>query len=284
MADINPNQAQDTGHEWDGIRELKNSPPRWWSIAFVLSFVWVAAYALIYPMIPLVNDYTRGLTGWTALGEYKEAVAKYDAIRAPYIEKLNAMSAQEILKNPEMLNFAKSYTKALFGDKCASCHGANGQGTPGLFPTLNDDDWLYGGTVDDIITTVTDGRQSIMPAHAGTVSEADINTLADFVIALPKGQADQAGWDAYNNAGCSGCHGEDGKGNKYVGAANLTDNIWRFGGSREAVLRTIKHGVNQDGVENTRNAVMPAFGGKLSPNDIKLLAVTVWDLGGGQTE
>ncbi len=284
MADINPNQAQDTGHEWDGIRELKNAPPRWWSIAFVLSFVWVAAYALIYPTIPLINDYTRGLTGWTALGEYKEAVAKNDAIRAPYIEKLNAMSAQEILKDPAMLNFAKSYTKALFGDKCASCHGANGQGTPGLFPTLNDDDWLYGGTVEDITTTITDGRQSIMPAHAGTVSEADMNALADFVIALPTGQATQAGWDAFNNAGCSGCHGEDAKGNKFVGAANLADNIWRFGGSRDAVLRTIKYGVNQDGVENTRNAVMPTFGGKLSPNDIKLLAVTVWDLGGGQTE
>lgn len=284
MADINPNRAPDTGHEWDGIRELTNAPPRWWSIAFILSFVWVGLYAVIYPMIPLVNDFTRGVTGWTSIGEYKEAVAKYEAIRAPYVEKLNAMTAEQILKDPEMLNFANSYTKALFGDNCAACHGGNGQGMTGMFPVLLDDDWLYGGTVADITTTITDGRMGVMPAHNETLTEDQINVLADFVTALPKGQATQAGWDTFNAAGCFGCHGPEAKGNKYVGAANLTDNIWRFGGSREDALRTIKFGVNQSHLENSRNAVMPSFGQKLSQNDIKLLTVKVWSLGGGQSE
>ncbi|OGT20807.1 MAG: cytochrome-c oxidase, cbb3-type subunit III [Gammaproteobacteria bacterium RBG_16_57_12] len=285
MADnFNPNQAPDTGHEWDGIRELTNQPPRWWMIGFYLSWAWLVAYLIIYPSIPLISSHTKGVIGWTSIGEYKEAIAKFDAVRQPYVDKLATMSAEEILKDPEMLNFANSYTKALFGDTCASCHGANGQGTPGLFPVLNDDDWLFGGTVADISETVTNGRQGVMPAHAGTLSEAELNQLADFVLAVSAGKATQEGLAAFSNAGCSGCHGEDAKGNKFVGSANLTDRIWRFGGSREEILHTIKYGVNQEGVEHTRNAVMPSFGGRLSANDIKLLTVKVWSLGGGQTE
>lgn len=280
----NPNQAPDTGHEWDGIKELTNPPPRWWLIAFYMSFAWLIAYGLIYPMIPLVSSHTPGLMGWTAIGEYKDAVAKFDAQRAPYIEKLEKMSAEEIIKDQEALNFAKAYTKSLFGDKCASCHGSSGQGVAGKFPTLTDDDWLFGGTIADVTETITNGRQGIMPAHAGTLSDAEITKLADFVIGLSKGQGDQAGWDAFNNAGCSGCHGPDGKGNKFVGSANLTDGIWRFGGSKEEVLNTIRNGVNQEGVKGTRNAVMPAWTGKLTPFQIKLLAVTVWNFGGGQKD
>lgn len=282
MSENNSNQVKDTGHEWDGIRELENQPPRWWSIAFILSFVWVIAYVIIYPAIPLVNDYSRGVTGWTALGEYKEAVAKYDAMRAPYIEKLESMTAEEILADQEMKNFANSYTKALFGDKCASCHGSNGQGVEKMFPVLLDDDWLFGGTLQDITDSISMGRQGIMPAHQGQLDEAAVNALTDFVLNAAKGQATDAGWEAYNGAGCSGCHGADGKGNKWVGAANLTDGIWRFGGSRDDVKNTILYGVNQVGVEGTRNAVMPAFGEKLSANDIKLLTVKIHSLGGGQ--
>ena len=283
MAENNSNQ-NDTGHEWDGIRELTNPPPRWWSIAFIMSFVWLAAYLVIYPAIPLVSDYTRGVTGWSALQEYKDAVAKNEAIRAPYIAKLEAMSAEEILADQEMKNFANSYTKVLFGDKCASCHGSNGQGVENMFPVLNDDEWLFGGTLQDITDTIADGRLGFMSAFQGQLSEAELGQLADFVVAVSQGSADQAGWDAFNNAGCSGCHGMDAKGNKWVGAPNLTDSIWRFGSSRDDILATIKYGVNQDGVEGTRSGVMPAFGEMLSANDIKLLTVMVWSLGGGQTE
>lgn len=281
---INPNQAPDTGHEWDGIKELSNPPPRWWLIAFYMSFVWLIAYGVLYPTIPLVNDHTKGVMGWTAIGEYKDAVAKYDEKRKVYVEKLEKMSAEEIIKDPEALNFTKAYTKFLFGDKCASCHGSSGQGVAGKFPTLTDDDWLFGGTIADVTETVTNGRQGIMPAHEGTVNEADINKLADFVIGLSKGQVDAAGKELFVNSGCSGCHGDDAKGNKFVGSANLTDAIWRFGGSKEQVLRTIKSGVNQEGVKNTHVAVMPSWTGKLTPLQIKLLAVTVWSFGGGQQD
>lgn len=284
MAETNQNKVPDTGHEWDGIRELTNPPPRWWNIAFIMSFVWLVAYIIIYPSIPLVNDYTKGVTGWTALQEYKDAVAANDAIRAPYIAKLEKMSAEEILGDQEMKNFANSYTNALFGDRCASCHGSNGQGVEKMFPVLNDDDWLYGGTLQDITDTIVDGRVGFMSAFQGQLDEAEIGQLADFVMNVSSGSATQAGWDAFNNAGCSGCHGEDAKGNKWVGAANLTDGIWRFGSSRDDVLKTIKFGVNQDGVKGTQSGVMPGFGEMLSANDIKLLTIRVWSLGGGQTE
>lgn len=284
MAENNSNQTPDTGHEWDGIRELTNPPPRWWSIAFIMSFVWLAAYIIIYPSIPLVNDYTRGVTGWSSLQEYKDAVAKFEEVRAPYIAKLEKMSAEEILADQEMKNFANSYTKALFGDKCASCHGSNGQGVDNMFPALNDDDWLYGGTLQDVTDTIVGGRVGFMSAFQGQLSEAEMSQLADFVVNVSQGKATQAGWDAYNEAGCSGCHGMDATGNKWVGAVNLTDDIWRFGGSHQEILNTIKYGVNQEGIDGTRSGVMPGFGEKLSSNDIKLLTVMVWSLGGGQTE
>ena len=135
MANHNkPGKAGDTGHVWDGIRELTNPPPKWWTICFYLSLVWCVVYFVLYPSIPLVNGPTKGVLGWTSIGEYKTAVAKYDSVRSPYVTKLEGMSAQEILADQEMLNFANSYTNAIFGDNCAACHGASGQGAVGRFP------------------------------------------------------------------------------------------------------------------------------------------------------
>ena len=282
-----PGLAPDTGHEWDGIRELKNPPPRWWMIALHASWIWCVVYFILYPAIPLVHDSTKGILGWTSIKEFKEAVKENDAIQTPYLKKVAAMSGQELLADPAMRNFSEQGAKALFGDNCAACHGAGGEGATGLFPALADDDWLYGGDIDTIITSITEGRQGNMPAHEGSLSEADINTLADFVIALPEGKATQAGWQKFDESGCTACHGADAKGSAlngdtFTGAANLTDKVWRFGGSRDEVLRTIRYGVNQEGVEGTRVAIMPAFGGKLSPEDIKMLAVKVYSFGGGK--
>ncbi len=281
-----PQQAPDTGHEWDGIRELTNPPPRWWMIAFHASWIWCIIYFILYPSIPLVHESTKGILGWTMIKEYKEALAENEAIKAPYLKKIAAMSGEEILADEDMKNFAESSAKALFGDNCAACHGAGGQGVPGLFPALADDDWLYGGDIDTIIETITDGRQGDMPAHEGDLTEAQINEMADFVIAASEGRATPAQFAKFDEYGCSGCHGEDARGGALndlgTGAANLTDKIWRFGGSREEILRTIRYGVNQEGVPNTRVAIMPAFGEKLSPEAIKMLAVKVHELGGGQ--
>ena len=279
-----PGQAPDTGHEWDGIRELTNPPPKWWTISFYASLLWVVVYLILYPSIPLINGNTEGLLGYSSIKEYKAEVAKYDEQRAPYISKLEGMSAQQILGDQEMLNFANSYTNAIFGDYCAACHGSSGQGVEGRFPTLLDDDWLYGGTVEAIQESVTDGREGMMPAFKGEISDADIGQLADFVIGLSQGNSgDAASWALFEEAGCAMCHSDDAKGNPDAGSANLTDAIWRFGGSRDDVIATIAYGVNQmEDHPESHNAVMPSFEGRLSDNDIKLLAVRVWSLGGGQ--
>lgn len=278
----NPGQAPDTGHEWDGIRELTNAPPKWWTICFYLSLLWCVVYFILYPSIPLINGPNEGLLNWSSIKEYKQAVAKYQEIREPYMDQLETMSAEQILADQEMLNFANSYTNALFGDYCSACHGAGGQGVEGRFPNLRDDNWLYGGSVDAISETITWGREGMMLAFGADLSEADINALADFVLALPQGNATEAGWALYEESGCGLCHGDDAKGNYDAGSANLTDSVWRFGSSREDVIRTISKGVNQSDIEGSRNAVMPAFGERLSENDIKLLTVRVWSFGGGQ--
>ena len=285
----NPEDAKDTGHVWDGIRELTNPIPRWWMISFHISWIWCIVYFLLYPSIPFINGKSNeGLLGWTAIKEMKEAVAENEAVKAPYMKKLSAMSAEEIMADAEMRNFAESAAKAVFGDNCAACHGSGGQGAEGLFPALADDDWIFGGDVETITETITDGRMGNMPAHAGDVSDADINALADFVIALPDGKATKAGWELFEENGCTACHGGDAKGAALnedaagTGGVNLTDKIWRFSGDREEVLRTIRNGVNQEDVAGTRNAIMPAFGEKLIAYQIKILVVKVHSLGGGQ--
>lgn len=283
----NSEKPQDTGHEWDGIRELTNPPPRWWMIALHASWIFCLIYFVLYPSIPLINDSNEGLLGWTQIKEFKEAVAENDAIKAPYMEKLKTMSAAQIMADPELSNFAVSAAKAVYGDNCAACHGAGGEGVQGLFPVLADDNWLYGGDLDTIIETITEGRMGMMPAHVDMLEASEIEVLAGFVAALPEGKATEKGWALFDNAGCTGCHGADAKGgpingDNYSGAANLTDQIWRFGGSREAILRTIRYGVNQDDVAQTRSAIMPAFGEKLSSEQIKTLAIKIHGMGGGQ--
>jgi len=280
-----PHDVEDTGHEWDGIRELKNDPPRWWLIGYFLSPVFIVVYLILYPSIPLIHDYTRGLLGWTQIDEYNESMAQLKIIRAPFEKKIEALSAQEILSDSEMKRYAELSSKVTFGDHCGACHGSGGQGKPG-FPILADDDWLYGGTLETIIETITDGREGEMPAFGDQLSEREISDLVAFVIASSKGERSPAGHDVFmgktsGEANCVDCHGEEAKGDHDMGSANLTDRIWRFGGSEEAIRRTITYGVNQDG-KMTRRAIMPTFGEKLKEADIKKLAVKVWSFGGGE--
>ncbi len=282
MAKNKPHEAPDTGHVWDGIRELTNEPPKWWTITFYMSLVWVLVYIVLYPSIPMPGGPTPGILGWTSIGELKAEVAKYDEIRAPHLKKLEGMTTQQILGDQEMLNFANSYSKALYGDYCSACHGSAGQGAAGRFPTLQDDDWLYGGSMEMIQESITDGREGGMPAFKGEIDDAQIAQMADFVIGLSQGnQGTDADWTLFEEAGCSSCHGDTAKGDYDVGSTNLTDAIWRFGSSRDEVIRTIASGVNDD-AEGSHNAVMPSFEGRLSENDIKLLAVRIWSMGGGE--
>jgi len=279
MADkTNPYNVPDTGHLWDdNLRELLNPPPKWWMWGMYASLAVFLAYGIFYPMYPLVDTHTKGVLGWTSIGEYKEDLAAIDEIRGKYEKQLQGMPAAAILDDEELTRYTVRSAKVLFGDNCSACHGAGGQGNPG-FPVLADDDWLYGGSIEKIQETVTNGRQGMMPAHGNTLSEGEINTLAQ---AIKEGNPTSV--PLYMEKGCVACHSPDGTGNQMLGSANLTDSIWRFDGSLEGIKHTITHGVNDPSDPDTRNAVMPTFGGgKLSETDIKKLAVYVHELGGGE--
>jgi cytochrome c oxidase cbb3-type subunit 3 len=302
----NPNEVPDTGHEWDGIRELENPPPRWWTNALYLSGLLVLVYFILYPSLPLINDSTKGLLGWTQIKEYKEDLAKVQDVRAPYEEKLASMTAAEILADTEMRNYAVGSSKVLFGDNCAACHGTGGVPAKNSgYPILADDDWLYGGDINTILYSIAAGRHGMMTSHEKTLKPEEVDGLVQFVENLSNGKATEAGWKLFNEKGCVGCHGADAKGIHELGSANLTDKIWRFSGAPEEVRYTILHGVNDPSDPLTRVAIMPAWNEKLavkleaekwdeepeyegdetqrlSVTEIKKLAVYVHQLGGGQ--
>ena len=286
MADKNPFPGENnTGHIWDdNLRELANPPPRWWMIAFWASVIWWIGYAIIYPMWPALpggHEPTKGVTGWSSMKEYKEAVAEVEAVRAPFEDKVKAMSVQEILADEGLKSYVESSAKVLFGDNCAACHGSGGQGGPG-YPVLADDDWLFGGTADNLVQTITMGRKAIMNAHGKVLSADEIDTLAKAVV-----EGKPTSTPLFLEKGCVACHGMDGKGMAALGSANLTDQIYRFvpvdnETLLDSVKYTIAHGVNDASDPQTREAEMPKFGDRLSEADIKKLAVYVHALGGGQ--
>lgn len=275
--------APDTGHVWDGnLRELTNQPPKWWMNTLYLSGIFMVVYFILYPSIPLVHGWTKGVLGWTQMKRLKDTVAEIEEVRAPFENKLKGMSAAAILADDELSNYTVASAKVLFGDRCAPCHGTGGSGNPG-YPVLADDDWLYGGSIDTIQQSITNGRKGMMPGFGAMLNDQQVDDLAKHLIAMSKGSEYAPGKELYLSQGCGGCHGMDGKGMQMMGSANLTDAIWRFApGSEESVKYTIKYGVNAPGAKETRNAEMPSFAQQLSETDIKKLAVYVHKLGGGQ--
>ena len=283
MADKNPFPGENnTGHIWDDdLRELENPPPRWWMIAFWASVIWWVAYGILYPMWPTLSGYTKGIMGWTQIQEYQEGVDKIEAIRAEFENRIATMSAKDVLADEGLTAYTVASAKVLFGDNCAACHGSGGQGNPG-FPVIADDDWLYGGAIEAIEQSITLGRKGIMTAHGRILSDAEVDGLAEAIIA-----GDPMSDPNFLQKGCIACHGMDGKGMAPLGSANLTDSIYRFVPTgdqtlKESVAYTIKHGVNDVTDPMTREAEMPKFGDRLSKDSIKKLAVYVYALGGGQ--
>ncbi len=270
-----------TGHIWDdNLRELANPAPNWWMMAFYASIAFVIGYGLIYPMIPLSDSYTKGLTGWTAIGEYKASIVEVEAVRKPFEDKIAKMSAREILADAELSAYVEASGKVIFGDNCAACHGTGGAGNPD-FPVLADDDWLYGGSIEQIQATITNGRQGMMPKMGGQqLTDAEIDKLANAIY--NNGTVTKE--PLYTSKGCMGCHGPDGKGMVALGSANLTDGIWRFSEPDQlaSIKYTIKHGVNDASDPETRKPKMPAFKDKLSEQDIKKMVVYVYKFGGGK--
>ncbi|MFZ5524683.1 MAG: cytochrome-c oxidase, cbb3-type subunit III [Pseudomonadota bacterium] len=311
----NQNSAGDvktTGHVWDDdLQDFINQPPKWWMLGLTASAIWVVVYWLLYPAIPIsiAGMHFKGIglpgTGqWTAIKELAEDQKVLDDVRGKYENKLKDMTPAAILADADLSEYVVRSGRVLFSDNCAACHGQNGVGTvqkgkfamreQGLMaPILNDDDWLYGGTIDTIHETIMGGRQGMMVAHKDTLSAQQIEDVAHYVKAMSdegkdKADADPAvaaGKKVFMESDCTACHGADAKGMAAMGSANLTDKVWRFDGSIESIKQTITYGVNS-GDPNARVAIMPNFtaAGNLSAVQMKKLAVYVYKLGGGQAQ
>ncbi len=272
-----------TGHEWDGLRELNTPLPRWWLWTFYATILFAVGYWIVYPAWPLVSNSTQGVLGWHSRTAVEADLAALHAERAPMMAKLSAASLTQIVDSPELLDFARAQGRVAFADNCAPCHGAGGGGAKG-YPNLNDDDWLWGGKLEQIEQTIRfgarsgneKGHQGNMPPFAGVLKPNEISAVADFVrslSALPteKG-ADLALGKKVFADNCAACHGPEGKGNQELGSANLTDKIWLYGSDKATIM---------DGIERGHGGQMPAWEGRLSDPTIKALTVYVWSFGGG---
>jgi cytochrome c oxidase cbb3-type subunit III len=277
--------TQTTGHEWDGIKELNTPLPRWWITIFYACIVWAIGYWLVMPAWPLLNGYTHGWFNHSQRDEVTARVAELQAARASKERELRNASLAQIQANPELLQFALAEGKAVFGDNCVPCHGAGGQGAHG-YPNLNDDVWLWGGKLADIQHTITvgvrstspDTRQSLMPAFGrdGILKPAQVDDLTEYVVHISGRPANAAAVGRATKLfaeNCAACHGPAGKGDRSFGAPNLTDNESLYGSSREDI---------RDQIWNGHGGVMPTWGGRLTPETIKALAVYVHSLGGGE--
>lgn len=274
-----------TGHEWDGIKELNNPLPRWWLYIFYATVIWSFGYYLVYPAWPTVTGYTKGLLGYSQREAALQDHAAGVAARMEMSKGLGDLELTAIRNDPALLEFALANGEAAFGDNCAPCHGSGATGSPG-YPNLQDDDWLWGGSLDDIHTTLVAGirttheetRFNDMPAFGRDeiLDKEQIVQVANHVLSLSgtptaEGVDLEAGAVIYAD-NCAACHGDDGKGIQELGAPNLADAIWLFGGSEKDVIEI---------VTNSRRGVMPAWEGRLDPVTIKSLAVYVHALGGG---
>jgi cytochrome c oxidase cbb3-type subunit 3 len=275
-----------TGHSWDGIGELDTPLPRWWLWLFYATIVWSIGYWIVYPSWPLITSYTRGVFDWHTRTAVASDLAELKAQRAPMMDRLAAAKLDQIMADPQMLDFARAHGRVTFRENCAACHGAGGGGAPG-YPNLNDDDWLLGGKIEDIANTIRHGihadddkgHLTKMPAFGrdGMLKRAEIDTVADYVRSLAglkvDAKADLAGGKKIYADACAQCHGPDGKGKYDVGAPNLTDAIWLYGSDKATIV---------DGLWNGRAGVMPAWVNRLDEPTLKAVAVYVFMLGGGQ--
>ena len=275
-----------TGHEWDGIRELDNPMPRWWLIIYYASVVWALAYTIAYPAWPLISTATTGLLGYSSRGEVRTELDAAQAAKTDYIAAVAAKSVDEILADDGLRTFAASAGAAAFKVNCVQCHGSGAQGAPG-YPNLNDDEWLWGGSAEQIRQTIAHGvrfaedpdtRISEMPAFGEILQPKEIAEVASFVASLSgettSASADDiaAGKEVFAQ-NCSACHGDDGKGNHELGAPDLTDAISFYGSSLADITAQVK---------SPRHGVMPAWNARLGDTTVKELAVYVHSLGGGE--
>ncbi|RTL72395.1 MAG: cytochrome-c oxidase, cbb3-type subunit III [Hyphomicrobiales bacterium] len=277
--------VETTGHVWDGIKELNKPLPRWWLLTFYATIVWAIGYWVVYPAFPTLTSYTKGIWNYSQRETVAKDVSAARSAQSGYRDKLAATPLDDVKKDPDLLRFAVAGGGAAFQTNCAPCHGRGAQGFAG-YPNLNDDDWLWGGTLADIEKTLQvgirsdhkDARATQMPKYGleKLLDESQISDAAEFVLKLSGQKFDAAAADRGAKTfteQCAACHGPAGKGMQEQGAPNLTDGIWLYGGSKAAIVESIRTG---------RGGVMPAWGGRLDPVTLKSLAVYVHSLGGGK--
>lgn len=279
--------VETTGHEWDGLKELNNPAPRWWLWVFIVTVIWSVGYWVVYPAWPTLTGHTTGNKGWTQYGQLKESQGEIDALRGKYAGQIHTATVEQIQKNPELYEFARAGGAAAFKENCAACHGTGAEGRKG-YPNLNDDDWLFGGTLADIYNTIRVGARSTSPdthstmmpsfGHDGILKPQEISDLADYVSKLHEGETAEK-TAAYTNGqklfadNCSACHGKSGEGDQKQGAPRLNDEIWLWGGDKDGIHASIS---------NAHAGVMPSWEGRLSDDTIKQLTIYVHSLGGGK--
>lgn len=273
-----------TGHEWDGIRELNNPMPRWWLWTFYATIVWAIAYMIAYPAWPMVSSATKGWLGYSSRGALREELATAETAKAEFRSLIAQKPLAEIVADVNLRTFAISAGSAAFKVNCIQCHGTGAQGSPG-YPNLNDDDWLWGGKLEDIHTTITHGvrfatnpdtRTSEMSKFNEILKPEEIAQVAAFVINFQTPQEDAAAVAAGKELfaqNCVSCHGGDAKGIQEFGGPNLTDAVSLYGSTPELITAQINA---------SRHGVMPAWGARLGDTTVKELAVFVHSLGGGE--
>ncbi len=277
--------VETTGHEWDGIRELNNPLPRWWLWTFYACCLWALAYWIVMPAWPLISSHTEGFLGYSSRAQLVKSVDRARDAQSVYLDRIDAASLEQIAADQELLDFALAGGRSAFAVNCSQCHGRGAAGYVG-YPNLNDDDWIWGGDLAAIDHTIHFGirsdhdetRFNEMPAYGRDelLTREEINDVAEYVLSLSNSGSDAAasarGAVTFAEQ-CSACHMEDGGGNYELGAPNLRDAIWLYGGDKSAVVDTIT---------NSRAGMMPAWTGRLDEATIKQLAIYVHSLGGGE--
>jgi len=274
-----------TGHEWDGIQEYNNPLPRWWLWTFYACIVWGLWYVIAYPAWPLINEATAGYKGWSTRANVAEEIAEAEAANAEINARLASAELTAIADDAELQGYATSAGAAVYKTWCAQCHGSGAAGAKG-YPNLQDDAWLWGGTIEDIHYTVAhgirneedvDARYSEMPAFGDILEPAQVEEVVNYVMSLsgePQDASLVAAGETVYMDNCAACHGDQAQGDIYQGAPNLSDAIWLYGGDYETVKYT---------VVNSRYGVMPPMGGAdLSEAEIRAVALYVHQLGGGE--
>ena len=283
---VKTDEIETTGHSWDGIEELNTPLPRWWLWTFYATIIWGIGYTIAYPAWPLVERATGGLLGYSTRAEVSEEIARFDAANEGIREQLVAAELTEIGDDPELASFSQNAGAAVFRTWCAQCHGSGAAGAAG-YPNLLDDEWLWGGDIEAIHTTIAhgirneedpDARWSEMPAFGRDelLEPEQIDQVVNYVMSLSGEPRDpgavEAGATVFAD-NCAACHMDDGTGDRMQGAPNLTDAIWLYGGDYETLTET---------VHNSRFGVMPAWNERLSEAEVRAVAAYVHGLGGGE--